>query len=654
MKEIKDTLSSRTFIIPLNQRGFNWRKGNAEALTRDLELLVSPSAHYLGPIIATSKPEANFEDSTSTFINAYIIDDGQQRITSITIFIHLLALRLQALSVDVEGAQKPEIDLKVAELNKCVICRKFGGVDELRIKNEKPEFDMYLRRKILGESVPLPAGRTVSMNCVDEVYNYFEEFCRRINTVDGGLKWAARILSSAKIIFVDLKSDNIDRFLAFDAINSRGLGLTEFDKLKNFCILLQQRRDGLQVETDREWYTALVTLEKYNASSRKMESTYIAEAYSVFSGARVQADNLHESFVGSFHSLLEAGDSFKESRVVKFVKFWRKYAEGFGYISCARRKDIDPGKCSTMAHRWLTSIDQMGYPSIMRPVLAAGLLANFSREEFAELSYICEIYLFRTYALRGRRTDANRPAINALAHEILFKDSASIVQVKARVCKWLKDLASLEEGISFLCDGGAKYYFDSKMRGWSHSYYFLYQYELKCSPATTEPIRWNTNAEDQKASIEHILPQSSRDGGYWERVWNEEHIADAFKHRLGNLVLTSNNQALGRKEIQKKIQDDDYCYDCDDATSAERKVSQYVDGVDWTTNSILQRELELIKFAMERWTFGCCSDNFSLTLPAEFKGHNGDRIQVRVEVGDCIEDAEYEEPDDAIVSEYEE
>ena len=87
--------------------------------------------------------------------------------------------------------------------------------------------------------------------------------------------------------------------LAFDAINSRGLPLSEFDKIKNFCILVATKRD-LSVRPEDEWYKALQQLEHFSVGSRENEDAFIADLYSSFHDESVSQTSVHRTLVDKY------------------------------------------------------------------------------------------------------------------------------------------------------------------------------------------------------------------------------------------------------------------------------------------------------------------------------------------------------------------
>jgi len=607
MDPLKDLLRNHSFIIPENQRGFSWRTQHAEAMVNDLRLMGEKS-HYMGPIIVSMSGRDSFRDEvTRDYIKEFILDDGQQRLTSFLLFSHAIVERFQAIG---QSQNQHCIDL-----SNYVAFNHLGK--NLRIQNRNADLDLFLRHLILG--VPAPAGRTPPMNALDEVLSYFRSVVSSLG-VDDLVDWKLRITTQAKFIFVNLSLDDIDRYLAFDAINSRGLPLTEFDKIKNFCSLLSQRRAGLNLTPEQEWYAALSELEKFGASSRAAESTFISEAHSLFFNQKTSQDTVHSDFVKRFKKLLIFDDPLLESQLEEYVQFWRPFSEAFGFLYCHDRDRVNSGIATSEARQWLVKIDQMGLPTIPRPILAAALL-RYGRTDFERVAKWSEIYTFRVHALSGRRTDTNKQAINTLAHQIYF-EGKDINHVGREFCRWLSALSPLVSAIKFLCDGNAKYYFDRRMRGWSHCFYFLYQYELSVSPHGVLPIPWKARPEDQKSTIEHILPQTHRDSGWWEQHWPNNGDAESYKHRLGNLVLTNNNSALGQKSFPEKLNtlSGGYCYNHQNATNGEKRIRLFSPtGNSWNFLEILRREKEILLFAISRWSMGCNDDTGNYHLPGEFK-----------------------------------
>ena len=195
--------------------------------------------------------------------------------------------------------------------------------------------------------------------------------------------------------------------------------------------------------------------------------------------------------------------------------------------------------------------------------------------------------------------------------------------------------------ISKLANGEIKYTWEAG--GWDRCFYFLYEYETRVGGGA---YAWIKQSATQKASMEHVLPQR-RDGGYWDTEWPNELEFERNRHRLGNLVLTrdtASNSYLGQKSIQDKINDGAGVYDYTNGTNSEGQIHTHADAFgnrQWRPENILHREIELLKWAAQRWSVKCCDDRITITLPQEFQ-EDGDnvRLQPGFTTANCIDNVE--------------
>ncbi|WP_133489749.1 DUF262 domain-containing protein [Aliiroseovarius marinus] len=621
MPSFKEICSSNRFIIPVNQRGFSWTKRELNDLLNDLTLMEGHS-HYLGPLIVT-KTSNHYQDDEFTNIVEYTLEDGQQRVTALLILANEIVNRLQAL----EGSET----VQSKELKNLVYFQK-GGNTKRRLKNENPDLDQYLSYILTGTPSP-PADRTPPMRALDSVKQEAQAFFASKDVAEL-LKWKAKIQNQSKIIFVDLASENINRYLAFDAINSRGLPLSEFDKIKNFCILVATTRN-LPVSVEDAWYKALTHLESFELRNRSDEAAFISELFSSCFNSSIGQKGVHEAFVDRFRKLLSQEDAALQNDFERFIGLWEPYAKSFGFISTSKREHHYGSLCTTEAGNWLDRLDNMDLATIVRPVLAASHY-RMSGSDFEKIARACEIYVFRIYAVMRRRKDMNSKSHINISHTLL-NPGQSADWVLQNLCKLLDATAPMKRIIETLSDGNPKYAYDPQVSGWGHCYYFLYEYEINYSPAGVAPFRWGKAKQEKINTQEHILPQAHRDGGWWESHWPNEARAEAFKHRLGNLVLTPNNSALGRKPISEKLSGPgSHHFDHANATNTEKRIVKFSDGANWQEENILAREFELIEFAARRWGMPCCSDNGVVELPEEFNDAEGNPRTIEINEAGCI------------------
>jgi hypothetical protein len=632
MEGIEQILNARYFEIPKNQRGFGWSLGNLNDLISDLKL-AGKKAHYMGPIIVTRDKEGDLEEDNFRPTIKCILEDGQQRLTAFFFLMRALQLRFETID---EG-----VSVESEKLNSLLFYVK--GDRNLRLRNANAELAACFSNCILG-SPPMPGQLTAPMNAMRFAHEWATKFFAESDRNEC-VKWMNRLTNQARFILVDLDSEGVDRYLTFDAINSRGLPLSQFDKIKNFCILIDNVRK-LRQSPEAAWYAALQELESFKVGHRASEEAFITELFNVFHNTRASQGDVHQGFVDKYRKLIERADSVLEGDFISFVRLWPSYAASFGLMTTNRKDKFIGSNCSKDAGTWLHRLDNLDLPTITRPLLVAGHM-TMSDSEFAELAKACEVYTFRVHSVIRRRKDMNAAGVISLANEIL-RNTKKVDFALSTICTWLSDWAPLKDVITRLSNGEPKYSFDRAVYGWDSFYYFLYEYEVSVSPLGVSPLPWGANREEKKNTTEHILPQEHRDGSWWETHWPDEMDAEKFKHRLGNLVLTQGNSVLGRKSIDKKLSDPAAVYDfgCTSATNSEKLIGGYTDGTTWDKTSILKREIDLLKFAAERWSIPCCVDNGVVYLDDVFDDLDDKTIQVKFD--ECV--SELEDEDDG--SEY--
>ncbi|WP_081618768.1 MULTISPECIES: DUF262 domain-containing protein [unclassified Thioalkalivibrio] len=610
MEKIANIFDGKYYVIPQHQRGFSWETKNVKALFGDLDLARDQS-HYMGPLIVARTDQADFQDDQLETTVQYEIEDGQQRLTAIVIMLSTLARRIQ----DLAG----EKVLESEELWRKLFYERHGA-KHLRLQNSNPVLHEYLLGIVNGELKPVPSAAPPIRRLKDVAEFIWDWYADEQFSLNALKHERQRILNQIKFVWVDLATERVNRYLAFDAINSRGLPLSEFDKIKNFCILIATQRQLSDIDPNGEWYKAITELERFEVGSRQMEDLFVAELYSVFHNIRVGPDDVHSTFVNEYSRLLEpSGSDSLQKNFVDFIRRWAGYAASFAFVAGDSRRSVCGPSLNEHSAHWLEQLDRLNLMGISRPVLAACHNQVGDGDGFSEVARVCEIYTFRMHAVVGFRTDAKAPDIVNLAHEVL-RNNRSTFHVRAVLCDLMAENAPISNVISRIGSGEPKYYYDRKVKGWQFTYYFLYQYELANSPQGVPHVNWKAGKQERINTQEHILPQQHRDGGYWESEWPDEAEADKYKHRLGNLVLTADNRVLARKPIWEKIDagKDVYSFSHSHATNGEKKVKDFTDGQHWGPREIIGREYSLLEFACRRWAVPCCEDEKVVALPGGF------------------------------------
>jgi len=117
--------SKRTFYIPVYQRNYDWKKVQCLTLFRDIEAIAiseNRSSHFMGTIVYV-------EGESNAIFRAFIVIDGQQRLTTIMILLKEIADFIE------------DEDLKEDIFESYLINRR--GPESLRIKLKPVKEDAF-------------------------------------------------------------------------------------------------------------------------------------------------------------------------------------------------------------------------------------------------------------------------------------------------------------------------------------------------------------------------------------------------------------------------------------------------------------------------------------------------------------------------------
>jgi uncharacterized protein with ParB-like and HNH nuclease domain len=205
------SVGNEQFLIPAYQRRYAWGQRQQRELFDDLRLLASGDTHLLGTVLFLS-------DTHRPGINQLELVDGQQRVTTITILMRVLARRF-------EQEQKEKTAQKIAELLQC------EGVDEqVMPKLQLGDLDH-------GDYVRIMDGGDISEvenDCLSDAYEHFTEWVGLLSA-DELNTFFHKLMNSASIIRLDVGAAK-DAYKLFETINNRGLRLKPTDIIKNFLL----------------------------------------------------------------------------------------------------------------------------------------------------------------------------------------------------------------------------------------------------------------------------------------------------------------------------------------------------------------------------------------------------------------------------------
>ena len=231
----------KNIVIPDNQRGYDWKEMHADDFWNDMfefQEEVEHEDYFLGTILVRS--------STKKMVTEYEILDGQQRLT--TIFLFLIALR--------ETCKKHELTSLEMSCRYQLESKEYSFSPSPSIKRV---FNIMKHHNWDGKP---PSGVGYEFRKVKNVYSFFmkglqerieqfqlqcktEDFNERIDLTEHHLIDLQERILRIKIALLTITKTE-EGFMLFERLNARGATLQPTDLLKNFLFSKQKQITNLK------------------------------------------------------------------------------------------------------------------------------------------------------------------------------------------------------------------------------------------------------------------------------------------------------------------------------------------------------------------------------------------------------------------------
>ncbi len=638
------------FVIPVYQRLYSWERKDCEVLWNDIVRAGKfQHTHFVGSMLYA--PEAG---GTLTGINRYLLIDGQQRMTTLTL---ILAALIQYLSANESKADF--LDMSVGGLRRLYLFDNDRKGDS-RYKLILSQDDRETLFSIVGDAA-MPANPS---RLIVENYEYFVEKMAE-PTFDPELLW----VGLGQLLIVDTKlgaDDNAQ--LIFESMNSKGKPLTATDLIRNYILMslpndeqtrlyesywhpMEQMFGQSHDREINEFFWNWLWLKIPNRKPRKDEvydefKIYLgdnpetksedllidllasADHYTRIFGDREPDKDLAKAFK-SFNRLdvNAAPETKSEDLLIDLLASADHYTRIFG--------DREPDKDLAKAFKSFNRLDVNAARLLLMELYTQYDSGNLSKEEFIYLVKTIESFLFRR-SICGRLTTGLNHYFAGLAKQL---DSVEIVehiignllaQDENKTAYFPTDEYFEEQFLSRDCynrfgdkcayflesienhhrpkepDENKTAYFptdeyfeeqflsrDCYNRFGDKCAYFLESIENHHRPK--EPISVSSY------QIEHVLPQTITNSPEWQNALGEdwEHLHELLCNNLGNLTLTGYNQEYSNKPFEFKLNKPDDGFACSplylNRLIAEERA--------WNADSIKRRASKLMEDAKTIWPY---------------------------------------------------
>ena len=220
LSEIFSPDSKIKYVIPKYQREYAWKREQVEELLNDL--LENQEGYFLGTILCVNKTTDTLEE------NPLEIIDGQQRLTTISLFYAAIYKRYSEMDDDDDEFKAEKVNLK----NRLMIKYK-KNEPKVILSTQNNNFEDY---KAILKEIGIykdPAFKKPSNLGNRRLYKIYNYILKRLSYMsDDEIKSFLDEINSAVIVKIEVNNYS-DAYTLFESLNNRGLPLSAMDLIKN-------------------------------------------------------------------------------------------------------------------------------------------------------------------------------------------------------------------------------------------------------------------------------------------------------------------------------------------------------------------------------------------------------------------------------------
>lgn len=548
---------AKQFQIPLFQRPYSWKKGNWETLWEDLMSLYTAEGkdfYFLGPIVTQSIP------GTAEGISPFIVIDGQQRLTTLTL---LLAVLRHYLKKD-----DPE---KAEEIYELYLINKFKKNDDIyKVLPTQDDRDSY---KSIIQSKSAKDKNLKKDGQIYEAYKFFEKKLKTpIPNEDISLNYnKIKTILLERLLFVNITSEERDNaYLIFESLNNKGEELTQADLVRNY-IFMKLPSENREEVYQKKW---LPLQESFKSNLGKKD--YVDELTNAFwFYLRKDGNTINEKEVyQGIKRLFDNSQNGVKAELNELIKF-------AGYYQRINFYDKEPEQ---KLQRWFRRLDRLDFTTCH--IFLLNIYRDYedqrlSLEEFEKIIQYLESYFVRRL-FAGISTRGLGIVFNNLYQEVQKANPEDLVAGLRTV------LLSYEKSKIWPNDEDFRQGIINKS-----VYSNTSRDRVKLILESLEEYLTKERVDPGNITIEHIMPQKLTKN--WQDMLGSKYksVHKKWLHTLGNLTLSGYNSELSNKPFKDKLH---YL------RSSNFTLNKYFQNVNvWNEEAIKSRADYLATIAIKIW-----------------------------------------------------
>lgn len=603
------------YRVPDYQRGYAWDDTQLLDLWRDVQVVRSdtrepPVPHFTGMItVRRLRDETDPVDGTRLVTREVI--DGQQRLTTIVLWMAILANRLRETG-------DPDDLLLADELTDRFVARR-GALQRLSSSVDRLGYLAALLGSTPGTA---PEPRTASNRRLAHAHRWLSDEVSELVATAGATEGHApnaprspaatlRSLADAlrtRLHFVRFEVPSAaEAGVIFEVTNNRGVTLSEADKVKNHHLYVAHRGGGEPAFVDAlalRWGRVFANIDRAAGDSRNtapLEDRALRTHWILYREPTVPRSERRKPISRRIHEIVDprtceqhGGSPTPRARLEHIDSYSTHLERVSAVIAELYRPDERAFRDVpdvALRHRILEAVEtftRMRRIATVLPLLVAARVGLGDRHaDFLHVAQRLEAYCVRSFVICNRRAGAGSSAFARVAKNLYWADAstrderlaAALATIDGRLDAYGPD----ERVGAALLD-----------RGFFHAHsptdirFLFFEWEKHLGGRAGAEYTWKAFADGRVTQVEHVFSQNGR-----RKLGGNAATHDANVHRLGNLTITRVNQALSNKTFEAKRP----IYR-ESNLRIERACAEFDT---WTLDVLDQREAELVDFVKQRW-----------------------------------------------------
>lgn len=594
--EVKQSIKSifiedRYFEIPNYQRSYAWKEKQLKDFLDDFSHIENYQKYYYGTILLQQKENAD---------DSYDIVDGQQRLTTLVIFMYCLIKKMEALKLNEEAKE---------------LERKYIKYKNNYILKLQDQDDGFFKSSILSENNNKIVRTPAQCNLVF-AKDFFTKALNDANKEDL-VAYKTRIQAANCLVYS--VADRNEAAMIFETTNDRGKLLTNLEKTKSYLMYKVsttfKKTNSLLNTIEQGFNEIYCTYEdlknkpKFNLDENSIQQ-YMFIAFQNWKNKKIDGKSIKpyqhyldelKATIGDMVIKINEADEEnlreeKETRLNEYIEeYINRLKDSFNVI-----KNMYDGKYKEFYN--LLAINRMAsiYPLLIK---VFSMDNSKDKNKFIEVCKWCEIFCFRGLTILKYLSNKYQDSLYAMARDFNGDFEGLVNAIKSLII-------SLGDNDKFINKLKDKDFFNEYSSQDRNYFYWSYENSLRDKlgyPSLTFDDLWQNDTK-KKLTIEHIVAQSDEKdktrilkNEKFLKTGQRKYFDKEYLHTIGNLTIDplSANASKGKKEVSEKNSD----YFKAAPLMSQNELDNFLVKNKWTIESIERRRDKIIDFAKLKWCF---------------------------------------------------